>query len=67
MKVRCNSCGLDYDDVYRLTFCPHDEFQMRTLVVRPGKADRIVTSVEELRAAFAGWPDHLPGQETLSV
>lgn len=50
MRRTCPDCNLSYDDVYRLTFCPHDEFMMRTTVVGGnGKVKGIATSVEELR------------------
>jgi hypothetical protein len=26
MKTKCEKCGLEYDDMYRLTYCPHDKF-----------------------------------------
>lgn len=26
MIVKCNHCGIWYDDTYRWTFCPHDTF-----------------------------------------
>lgn len=32
MNVTCPDCHQRYDDVYRLTYCPHDEFPMRTVV-----------------------------------
>lgn len=48
MKVRCARCGQEFDDTYRWTFCPHDDFDMRTLVVRPGFPDVVVTTLEEL-------------------
>jgi len=25
MIVTCDACKLDYDDEYRLTYCPHDD------------------------------------------
>jgi hypothetical protein len=43
-------CGLEFDDTYRWTFCPHATFEMHTTVVRPGQPDVIATSVEQLHA-----------------
>jgi hypothetical protein len=40
MKVECEICGLIYNDTYRLTFCPHDKFDVsptaRELLVKQG-------------------------------
>ena len=52
MLVRCETCEIEYDDVYRLTYCPHESFEMRCRVVVNGE-ERIATSVEQLR----GWLD----------
>lgn len=34
MIVCCPSCAAVYDDLYRLTFCPHLPFEMRTVCYR---------------------------------
>ena len=44
----CDECGLHYDDTYRWTYCPHEEFEMHTTVHRQGKPDVIAHTVEEL-------------------
>ena len=46
--VTCESCQQTYDNAYRWTFCPHDFFQMRTLVVGKDGTAKICRSVEEL-------------------
>ena len=38
MVVECGLCGLEYDDVYRLTYCPHEAFEMHTVVSIGGKS-----------------------------
>ena len=47
MTVTCETCGLSYDDVYRLTYCPHERFDMRC-VVHVGKHEKVCTRVEEV-------------------
>jgi len=49
MVVMCSDCGRKYDDVYRLTYCPHETFQMQTIVVGPEGVRGIATSVKELK------------------
>jgi hypothetical protein len=56
MIVTCESCGLEYDDVYRWTYCPHATFEMRTVVGRRGQT-RVCRTVEELLA----WLDEEAG------
>ena len=51
--VKCPDCGLEYDDVYHWTFCPHDLFEMRTIVLKDGK-EYVATSLEELDAIMRG-------------
>lgn len=48
--VTCADCNLTYDDTYRLTFCPHEQFRMKTHVFhsRYGFLG-VATSVEQLR------------------
>ena len=54
MRVCCPECRLFYDDTYRLTFCPHDEFAMQTRVYAEGREPVVATTVEELREALRG-------------
>jgi len=49
MMRKCDDCGIGYDDTYRLTFCPHDRFQMNTMAVRGDGAEKLCHTVEELR------------------
>lgn len=49
MMVTCEACGQTYDDVYRLTYCPHERFEMRTRVYNGACFLGIARSVEELR------------------
>jgi hypothetical protein len=48
MVVECPDCGLRYDDLYRLTYCPHVEFSMSTLVVRGDGSEKVCHSIEEM-------------------
>lgn len=54
MIVTCDDCELDFDDVYRRTYCPHEWFEMRTTVVGvdvasgDGKVLGVATTLEEL-------------------
>lgn len=45
--VQCEICLLVYDDTYRLTWCPHDGFDMATMVVRGDGCVRVCTSLAE--------------------
>lgn len=47
-SVTCERCSRTYDDTYRLTYCPHDKFEMHTLAVRGDGQEKLCTSVEEL-------------------
>lgn len=47
MLVTCEACGLEYDDVYRLTYCPHERFEMRCVVGGPDGVVGVATSLEE--------------------
>ncbi len=50
MKVTCGRCGKDYDDTYRLTYCPHAWFEMWTTVVGgDGKVRGVAHTLEQLR------------------
>ena len=48
MMITCGDCGKQYDDVYRLTVCPHESFEMRTIVAGPEGVKGVARSVEEL-------------------
>lgn len=48
MLVTCDFCGLSYDDVYRLTYCPHEPFEMRCVVAGPDGVVGVATTLEEL-------------------
>lgn len=48
MIVSCEKCGLRYDDTYRLTYCPHEKFEMNTTVSSGGRVIGVAHSVEEL-------------------
>lgn len=45
----CEQCGVRYDDLYRLTYCPHERFEMRTVCVDRDGNEHVATSLEELR------------------
>jgi len=50
MTVTCGTCGKQYDDLYRLTICPHLHFEMHTTVVgSDGHVRGVARTVEELR------------------
>jgi len=52
MTVTCEKCGKQYDDVYHLTYCPHDSFEMACTVVN-GKGE--VVGVATIRwKSFTG-------------
>lgn len=48
MVVTCEKCGARYDDIYRLTYCPHERFEMSCIVGSGDKILGVATSVEEL-------------------
>jgi hypothetical protein len=48
MTATCEKCGKRYDDTYRLTYCPHDRFEMNTTVGVGGRVIGVAHSVEEL-------------------
>lgn len=48
MIVRCEECFKVYDDIYRLTFCPHRSFSMHTIFVRPNGTEVLCKNLEEL-------------------
>ena len=48
MIVTCDDCELDFDDVYRRTYCPHEWFEMRTTVVDGDGKVRVARTLEEL-------------------
>lgn len=49
MIVTCSECGKRYDDVYRWTYCPHEYFEMNTVVVGSDGKERVAHTVEDLR------------------
>jgi len=51
MIVTCPKCGKVYDDTFRLTYCPHEKFQMRT-VCGDGKREMVCTTLEQEAAFF---------------
>jgi hypothetical protein len=53
MQVTCDECGVEYDDTYRLTLCPHDGFDMVTMVVRGDGTTTVCRSLEDLDAFLA--------------
>lgn len=53
MITTCHKCHQEYDDVYRSTQCPHEEFAMHCGVFVDGKSGCAHT-VEELEAAAKG-------------
>ncbi len=53
MILTCDDCELDFDDVYRRTYCPHEWFEMRNHVYGPLPDGSygwkgIATTIEEL-------------------
>jgi hypothetical protein len=54
MIVTCSSCHVEYDDVYRLTYCPHEPFAMRTVAVNGRGETKVCTSLDELQM-WIGW------------
>jgi len=50
MIVTCTTCHLEYDDLYRYTFCPHPGFQMRCTVVRGDGRVKVCSTVTEVNA-----------------
>lgn len=54
MVVTCDDCDEEYDDLYRLTYCPHERFEMSnhvygTLPDGSYGLKGIATTIEELR------------------
>lgn len=48
MEIKCTECNMIYDDVYSITYCPHNAFQMNTTVIKSNGDSKICTTVEEL-------------------
>jgi hypothetical protein len=48
MMVTCEKCGKRYDDTYRLTYCPHNPFEMNTVVGKRNRIIGVAHSIEEL-------------------
>jgi hypothetical protein len=53
MIVTCPRCGIYYDDVYKLTICPHNKFEMNCTVGRGDKILGVAHSPEELQRMLA--------------
>ena len=51
MNVTCADCHLQYDDLYRVTYCPHQFFDMHTLTTING-VEYCCHSIEELDLAM---------------
>ncbi len=49
MRRTCEACGEEYDDVYRLTYCPHDQFEMNALVCGMDGVAGVAHTLEDLR------------------
>jgi len=54
MNVTCEKCGRGYDDVYRLTYCPHDKFGMMTTIMRPDGSTGIATTLAQADRMLKG-------------
>lgn len=54
MIVTCDKCSLTYDDLYRWTICPHEEFEMNTLAMKSTGESKVCTTIEELNEFL--WP-----------
>jgi len=50
MIVTCEKCRATYNDTYRLTFCPHEQFEMNTTVGNASGIIGVAHSVEELKS-----------------
>ena len=48
MTVTCEKCRVVYDDLYRLTICPHKKFEMHCRVVFPDGSEKCCHSIEEV-------------------
>ena len=51
MTRTCEDCGVEYDDTYRYTLCPHERFEMHCKIYVRGEW-RCCHTVEEVRAAM---------------
>jgi uncharacterized protein (UPF0276 family) len=47
--VHCADCLLVYDDTYRLTWCPHDGFDLVTTVVRGDGVRMVCASMAQMQ------------------
>ena len=54
MNVICADCHLEYDDLYQVTYCPHQFFDMHTLITING-VEYCCHSIEELNLAWGTW------------
>lgn len=52
MLTTCQTCSLEYDDIYRLTICPHEKFEMYTTVMKADGSTVVAHSIEELNKAM---------------
>lgn len=50
MVVICEDCDLQYDDVYCLTYCPHEPFDMHCQAMRSDGMTKCCHTIEELDA-----------------
>lgn len=53
MLVTCEECGIEYDDVYRRTYCPHKEFAMRQTLMLPDGSTSEHSTLESVDKAIA--------------
>lgn len=49
MRVHCSTCHEEYDDTYRDTGCPHDKFNMHTIMAK-GHETFVVTTLDDMEA-----------------
>lgn len=59
MHMTCEECGLSYDDVYKRTDCPHEAFQMHTMVAS-GNEVYIAITLEDLHVI----QEHFSGRDS---
>lgn len=52
--VTCEKCGKVYDDTYRWTICPHEEFGMAATANRPDGTVGIATTVQQVGEIHRG-------------
>lgn len=59
MYMNCEDCGLSYDDVYKRVDCPHEAFQMHTIVAS-GAEVYVATTLEDLHVI----QEHFMGRDS---